>query len=227
MHSKPPYSARALAAFTLGLLLFAARPVAAQTPASAFSHEPHKQLDCVACHVKKGEDLGPARLSEQQCHSCHHTGPVAGACTRCHAPGTLSQGKKSMQSFRLTVSPTPVMRSLAFDHKAHANTQCTRCHQTPPRLSAGSISCSGCHESHHEPDVECVSCHEAIPDKAHGMKAHETCAGAGCHKSTPVQASARTRQVCLTCHQDRVKHYPSVTCTDCHVMPMAGKRSVK
>jgi hypothetical protein len=50
-----------------------------------FSHEPHRNVVCVACHVSSRTGLGPARVTEQQCQSCHHTGAVGAACTRCHA----------------------------------------------------------------------------------------------------------------------------------------------
>jgi hypothetical protein len=124
-----------------------------------------------------------------------------------------------VQQFRFSVSPTPVSRTVVFGHQEHGNVQCRSCHQAQPRLSAGSLSCTGCHEQHHTPDADCQACHDSRPVAAHGNAVHLGCGGSDCHRDSPIRAGARTRQICLTCHAERTRHYPATNCVDCHVLP--------
>jgi len=190
--------------------------------AFAFSHEPHRDVSCVACHQSDAGKVGKVRVTEQQCMSCHHTGPAAQACTRCHGPAELTKPYRTVQQFQLSVAPAPVSRTLVLDHQQHADVKCQACHQSPPRLQAGTLACNGCHEQHHAPDADCGSCHEARSVAAHDNASHLKCGGAGCHSDNPVPANTRTRPLCLTCHADRTQHYPAANCVECHAMPMRG-----
>lgn len=210
----------AAAILIAGATLFGSSEASGQRQAiRPFSHEPHRQVSCRSCHEMEGENVGAARVTQQQCHSCHHTGPVAGACTRCHVSGQLSQPYPSMQQFRLSISPVPVSRMVVFDHQQHDAVECRSCHKRPPLLEAGALSCSTCHDAHHAPDVDCRSCHESRRDGAHGIAVHSGCGGSDCHDAMPVQTTARTRQFCLTCHPEQAPHRPAGNCIDCHLLP--------
>ena len=85
--------------------------------------------------------------------------------------------------------------------------------------SVAGLECTSCHEQHHEPDTQCRACHVAPPDRAHNMRSHLTCAGAQCHDPVPFQGVPRTRELCLSCHQQQVNHQPGRNCAQCHTLP--------
>ncbi|NJD10535.1 MAG: hypothetical protein FIB01_08905 [Gemmatimonadetes bacterium] len=188
-----------------------------------FSHEPHRNVTCVACHASNGAGLGPARVTEQQCQTCHHTGTVGAACTRCHQASELTRPLPTVQHFRLSTSTEPVARTLLLSHQQHGGVQCRACHDQPPRPGAKALPCGSCHEQHHRPDADCQACHKSSPGNAHGNASHLGCGGSACHLSTPVPAGTRTRQMCLACHADRAAHFPTGNCIECHALPGAPK----
>ena len=221
---------RAAAAFLLAsAVLFGASTTAEaqRRNENQFSHEPHRNVACAACHVSNRTGLGPARVTEQQCQSCHHTGAVGAACTRCHAAAELTRPYQTMQQFRLSVSAQPVARTLILNHQQHGSLQCRDCHNRPPSLSASALSCGSCHEQHHTPDTNCRSCHQPGPGGAHGNAVHLGCGGSECHRAMPVPANTRTRQMCLTCHADRAEHYPAPNCVECHALPAGDRGQAK
>jgi len=220
-------ASRAGAAFLCAsaLLLGAAATARAQTgalSALAFSHEPHRSVSCLTCHDSDAGKVGQVRVTEQQCMACHHTGPAAQSCTHCHEPAELARPYQTVQRLQLSVTSTPITRTLVLSHQQHSDVRCQACHQQPPRLAATSLACSSCHQQHHTPDADCESCHDARAVPAHNNASHLGCGGAGCHSDNPVPASTRSRSFCLTCHTDRSQHYPASGCVDCHAMPMRG-----
>lgn len=218
----------AVAALALGAALLGTttRLAAQDRSASDFSHQPHRDVTCVSCHRSEGGRIKPASITPQQCQSCHHGGPAAARCTSCHQRAELSKAYSTMQQFRLSFAAQPVSRSVTFEHEQHEGERCASCHQTSASAEVGTMACAGCHEQHHAPEVGCTSCHQSRQPGAgsHGNSSHLTCAGAGCHRASPVPATARTRPVCLACHSDRSLHYAPINCSDCHVMPMAAAR---
>lgn len=76
--------------------------------------------------------------------------------------------------------------------------------------------CGSCHQDHHRPDARCQSCHTQPPASAHGVQAHVSCSGSGCHDAPDVDAMAQTRAVCLVCHQAQENHEVGRECADCH-----------
>lgn len=215
----------ALTTLLAGAAVLTASPAAQAQRRSdrRFSHGQHRNVTCVACHVSNGAGLGPARVTEQQCQTCHHSGPTGAACTRCHQASELARPFSQVQQFRLSVSAEPVPRTLQLSHQQHGSLDCRACHSKPPRLDAKALSCGSCHEQHHTPDADCRACHQTKPGGAHGNSAHLSCGGSACHLSTPVPATTRTRQMCLTCHADRVDHFPAANCIECHAMPGPNK----
>jgi hypothetical protein len=120
--------------------------------------------------------------------------------------------------------PRTKARTINFDHSKHANVSCTQCHRDPLTRSAAALQCNACHRDHHKPTSTCMACHAPTRVAVHPPeKVHVTCAGSGCHSTLPVAAAPRTRQLCLTCHQQLTNHRPNGNCADCHRLPAARR----
>jgi hypothetical protein len=188
-----------------------------------FRHTQHQRVECQACHSSERAHGRTIVTSLRDCRSCHHTQRATGECTSCHTPGGVRAARgwvTRTMDIRLGSLDRP-QRRLPFDHSSHDRIECTACHTRGLALSATHTDCSGCHAAHHQPDVNCMSCHESPAPSAHTRTAHLGCAGSGCHSAVPasVRDVPRTRPFCLSCHQDLVDHRPEGNCAECHVLP--------
>jgi len=84
-------------------------------------------------------------------------------------------------------------------------------------MSAASLDCTTCHESHHQPENSCTSCHQEGVKAIHPPVAHEGCVA--CHGDKVAGITEWTRQVCTVCHTDKVEHNAPINCVLCHEMP--------
>ncbi|HSK19928.1 MAG TPA: hypothetical protein VK912_12330 [Longimicrobiales bacterium] len=205
--------------------LFLPAPAHAQQTRPAFplqfDHARHTDVECTACHSVENTHGQVTTTTVQDCRSCHHTGSTMQPCSRCHDPAAVSSERYSVRrAFRPSVGRAE-NRTYPFDHRPHDDIDCGRCHVQGLELSAARVSCEGCHDEHHEPDNNCLACHETPASSAHTATAHLTCAGSGCHSPAPVTAAQRTRSLCLSCHQDMTDHQPGRRCVDCHALPAA------
>jgi hypothetical protein len=112
-------------------------------------------------------------------------------------------------------------RSVVFQHHAHADIACAKCHTTAVTLHPDSAvtGCTACHEQHHAPARNCAACHTAggfDPAKSHAppVEAHTGCDA--CHKTATVARLVPDRGLCLTCHAAQRDHYANRECTVCH-----------
>jgi hypothetical protein len=188
-----------------------------------FRHRQHQVVECQACHSSERAHGRTIVAGLRDCRSCHHTQPLAGTCTGCHAQPevrSITAWVPRTLDIRIGSLDQP-RRVLPFNHSSHDRIECTACHTRGLALSAAQTDCSSCHASHHQPDVNCRACHEQPAPTAHTREAHLTCSGAGCHQAPPaaIRDVPRTRPFCLTCHQDLVDHRPEGNCAECHVLP--------
>jgi hypothetical protein len=201
------------------------------TRTEAFPHRAHVELGCRVCHdaprghtVHTGLQCSDCHrasalatrmsLTRADCMSCHHDPARNIPCAKCHgAPGPQT----TEQRFRLGVWPAARTRDLPFDHARHESQSCATCHQQSPSMEF-TRACGSCHENHHRPDARCQSCHAQPPASAHGVEAHLTCSGAGCHNAPDIEAMNSRRAVCLVCHQAQEEHGAGRECADCHQM---------
>jgi hypothetical protein len=204
-------------------------PVQARAPAQettrrsdrplVFAHAEHRGVECLACHSTERTHGQVTVTSVRDCRQCHHTGEVARTCATCHDNREILPGVHPVrQTVRLSVS-APQERRLPFTHREHVGLGCTDCHRQPLTMGVDR-ACSTCHVDHHQrATTNCIACHAPPRDDAHTASAHLGCAGSGCHSPVPFQGVPRTRNLCLSCHQDLVRHEPQGNCIDCHPLP--------
>lgn len=89
-------------------------------------------------------------------------------------------------------------------------------------MDASGVECTQCHDAHHQPEATCANCHrEGVKAKHDRSFAHLQCSQ--CHGEQVAGVTKWTRQVCTTCHVDRVDHNAPVACELCHeVAPLSG-----
>lgn len=193
-----------------------------QVARNRFSHARHRQVACESCHDSRQKHGEITVRSGVDCQSCHHSNrAVAANCTNCHERSEFGNRRYAVNQ-RLTFSvgqPRQKTRALNFMHEPHAKVACTQCHRDPVTRSAANLQCKSCHEDHHKPTESCMSCHPSPKRGVHNRNVHVGCGGSGCHSELPVAGVPRTRQFCLTCHQDMVNHQPRGNCADCHRLP--------
>jgi hypothetical protein len=189
-----------------------------------FSHNRHRGVTCTSCHGTGTAHGALLVKTEADCQRCHHSttpgGAMSGApartCTSCHASSQLRTAIAETLTVKLSVWKEPRAKVLAFPHDQHGSVACVSCHSTPVTMAVpASGNCASCHEKHHTPDNRCMSCH-ATPKAAHTREAHLGCQSAQCHAPQSVSALKPQRNVCLTCHSDKVNHKPGKECAACH-----------
>ncbi len=188
-------------------------------PADTFSHQRHKSLDCLTCHVTRA---GHGRLTFEPprgCQICHHQAPARNDCSRCHTSDNLTPAHAVTVSVNVPEHEARP-REVAFQHEAHADVACVDCHTTAVSLkpAAGVLTCENCHADHHQADRTCSTCHAIgntlVSAHERPVQAHVACAR--CHTPSAVATLVPDRPFCLTCHADQ-DHYAPKQCTVCHL----------
>jgi nitrate/TMAO reductase-like tetraheme cytochrome c subunit len=174
-----------------------------------FDHEPHLLrggLSCADCHTPLERHGGTTISAPASCDACHHRAINPLNCAACH-PGAGGAPEA-----------TRTLATGDFSHGVHreAGLACTACH-APPSMNARELRCDNCHDQHHQPERNCLSCHRGGALAKHAQTAHAACVT--CHASTP-GLSRWSREVCTSCHADRaVGHYSPKPCEACHKIP--------
>jgi nitrate/TMAO reductase-like tetraheme cytochrome c subunit len=175
-----------------------------------FDHAPHvvgASLDCVTCHSGLDQHGQTTMTAPADCAACHHASATSADCVKCHGtPGS--------------VPTAPIQVSVgAFVHPPHieAGLGCAFCHSTPD-MNTDSVNCLTCHAMHHQPEATCNLCHQSGVKEKHDVAfAHLQCSQ--CHGQKVVGVNAWSRQVCTTCHVDKVDHNAPADCVLCHDIP--------
>ncbi len=187
----------------------------------SFSHDRHKQLACLTCHVSRS---GHGRLTfapPRGCQICHHQAPATSDCATCHVATELA--RPLPVTVRVAVAGTPpASRSATFEHARHAGLKCVTCHTVPVTLAPvpAAASCAACHDGHHDAGRSCAACHDGVGAAvraAHAppVEAHLGCAS--CHAPAIVARLTPDRLLCLTCHPSQGAHQPTRECSVCHL----------
>jgi nitrate/TMAO reductase-like tetraheme cytochrome c subunit len=198
---------------------------AARDSLPPFSHRVHRSLSCTTCHRSTQRHGQLTIRSERDCMACHHAPErtAATGCVTCHGRGALTERTTVATVVRTSTSPEPVTRQFPFSHAEHTSVACASCHTTAVTLAPR--ACTDCHAEHHQGATECRTCHARPPRSAHPRTVHHGCGGSGCHRDAAVLALAPTREVCLVCHQNLVRHQPGRDCAACHATGWSSARS--
>jgi len=180
-----------------------------------FEHERHvvrAGLSCTSCHTGLDEHGTTLLTKASDCAGCHHTRIGQINCAACHpGPGGVPE--------------QPVEHPVGlFPHAPHTGMglPCASCHQAPS-MSADGVDCRNCHEAHHQPEANCLSCHREGAKQKHALAfAHLQCSQ--CHGEKAVGITGWSRNVCTVCHEDRVEHNAPVDCQLCHELPAWSDR---
>jgi hypothetical protein len=190
--------------------------------AEPFLHGNHRGLSCTSCHSATGKVHGALLVrTKTDCESCHHGADPKGngsavTCARCHAAASLSRAPLQQPVLvRMSVYTAPKARTLPFKHEWHASQECVACHSTPV-TRAVARDCTSCHALHHAATAACITCHAGAKTAHRRQDVHQGCAGSGCHQDRSTLQLTATRNVCLTCHNDRVNHKIGGQCAKCH-----------
>jgi nitrate/TMAO reductase-like tetraheme cytochrome c subunit len=174
-----------------------------------FDHEPHVLrggLGCADCHTPLERHGGTTISSPADCASCHHREIQPMNCARCH-PGPGGAPREMI-----------AVATGDFSHGVHlgANLACRTCH-TPPAMSARELQCDNCHDQHHQPERDCLSCHRGGVLDRHSRAVHVPCTE--CHESART-LGRWSRQLCTVCHVSQATgHYATKSCEACHKIP--------
>lgn len=185
-----------------------------------FEHARHRNVECTQCHDTQTSHGGVTLTSFTTCQQCHHADNVrqTAQCLSCHERRELVRTFQERATVKVA-NRAAKQRQLRFNHQDHQTEQCTSCHTPGLEMSAANVSCTQCHQQHHRPETNCRACHTESPLAAHDTRAHVGCAGAQCHDPVPFQGVPRTRELCLSCHQNMVDHRPGRNCAQCHAVP--------
>lgn len=189
-------------------------------PSDTFNHNRHEPLACITCHASA---TGHGRLTFEAprgCQICHHQAAERNKCAACHTSQELADPRTV--TVRVTVPKHAARaRTVPFSHERHDSLACVACHARAVSLAPAdsTVSCTGCHASHHEAGRDCATCHrtDAITDAhARPVVAHTRCDA--CHTPARIGPLSPTRTFCLACHAPEVDHHAPAECTACHFL---------
>lgn len=166
-------------------------------------HSEEKGFQCTECHSKSVHSFVPIADICTQCHTDQHIASDSMAnmhCDTCHNYLVESEGEEGFH---------PSRQSCLDCHEALADSTISWPTDAPMQFDCGT-----CHHPHDEFNqiVDCKSCHE--PGLLHLNVAHKATTCITCHQPHGWQQSSR--DVCLTCHTDRVNHQEGINCNVCH-----------
>jgi hypothetical protein len=187
-----------------------------------FRHEAHRSVTCGVCHAREERHRVVRSWTPRDCAACHHDDATPAGCTSCHEPASFAAPRQTATPMALSVWEAPRVRDLVFDHGRHAEVGCLDCHRGG--MSPSPEACASCHVYHHRPEAECARCHVAPEPAVHGLAAHGSCGGAGCHSDAATQRPMLSRSSCLVCHDGQREHRPGRTCVRCHIKPAGEGR---
>jgi predicted CXXCH cytochrome family protein len=194
--------------------------------------------DCVKCHDPHVSDnknqllkASAGDAKENLCLSCHKIGlntPEKGSrhaaldmgCETCHVTHKTGERGKEEFDYHLTKSAP----ALCVDCHDSKDAALQKAHQNQP---FGTANCIQCHDPHQSKSPKLLQAF------THNPFENNMCES--CHKPAQdgkvVLAAASAKDLCVTCHDDKVKEISSAKvqhpgaagdCTDCHD-PHAGK----
>lgn len=187
-----------------------------------FSHDRHRDISCVTCHLTR---TGHGQLTFEPprgCQICHHQGATEdNDCATCHR---MDASTIAGVTVAVTVGNRPTRsRPVNFPHDTHSSITCTVCHAVAVTMETSETAgtCTDCHGLHHAAGHSCSSCHATEEMKApHAppTEAHVRCDR--CHDPDTISRLLPDRSFCLTCHQQQAQHHATNECSGCHMLAL-------
>ncbi|GAB6061300.1 cytochrome c3 family protein [Deferrisoma palaeochoriense] len=161
-----------------------------------FDHKLHSgEAGCADCHA------GAKRPDHEACAACHEIDQKnpSDACLTCHTEG----------DYLVEAARPASYADVIFDHDAHADVDCARCHAgaaTSTRASDSNLPgmkvCLGCHDGDEAPS-DCATCHQRLRKDV--RPASHSAAWPKAH----AEAGRLDGESCTWCHGENA-------CSDCH-----------
>lgn len=160
---------------------------------------------------------GPgAAVAPAACASCHQGGNARRACET-NVPMDERAPTRCVDVSMVFAGRPPVTRTLPFSHVRHQQFECFDCHATSVSRTV-TKTCTSCHERHHQPDRDCLTCHDS-PLATHTNAVHtQGCTAAGCHAAETTAVVTPIRPVCVVCHVAQQNHKEGRSCGTCHLV---------
>jgi hypothetical protein len=184
-----------------------------------FRHAAHEAVACAECHGTGAQHRAVRAWTAADCAACHHDPARPLSCVQCHDPDDVARPRAMLMRMTLSLRADPVARPTTFDHVRHAAYACAECHRPESGVFLTPTACATCHTEHHEGRAQCGACHASAEPETHGLVAHLTCAGSGCHAVAADRQPVLSRELCLFCHVEQRDHHPGGVCYECHVLP--------
>jgi hypothetical protein len=166
---------------------------------------------CFRCHNDRHVSQA-GKVLTSSCPVCH-TVPQRGPLLPLGATSPIS--KESWHPWPLKGKHDKILCNLCHRAGYRPPLDCVSCHsivESAPMMSTG---CKTCHlkEQEVKPLVNCTSCHDKLKE-LHKKGEHVTVPCITCH--APHRWEVTSRDICLTCHDDKKTHYDPKLCGECH-----------
>ena len=164
-----------------------------------------------------------------RCHNDRHvsqTGKVlTSSCPICHTipqrgkllplGATTPVSAESWHPWPLKGKHDKILCNLCHRAGYRPPLDCISCHNISISAPMMSTGCTTCHLKEQEvnPLVSCKSCHDRLKG-LHRKGEHATVACITCH--VPHTWKVTSREICLTCHDDKKTHHDPKLCGECH-----------
>jgi len=166
---------------------------------------------CFRCHNDRHVSQA-GKVLTSSCPVCH-TVPQRGPLLPLGATSPIST--ESWHPWPLKGKHQKILCNLCHRAGYRPPLDCISCHNISVSAPMMSTGCTTCHlkEQEVKPLVNCKSCHDRL-NGLHKKGEHVTVGCITCH--APHRWRVTSRDVCLTCHEDKKTHYDPKLCGECH-----------
>ena len=176
-------------------------------------------LGCFRCHEGKHVSA-EGKVLRKDCYLCH---TIIGQETRVTSPTEAEMAEKFKHPWELRGKHATLSCNQCHVRGRGLEKECASCHARPVNAPMA-FPCAQCHlkEQSRKPLTACATCHPARSG-LHLKPMHSAAECTTCH--IPHEWKVAKREVCVTCHQDKITHNEGAVCRDCHQFRQLAKAS--
>jgi hypothetical protein len=173
---------------------------------------------CFRCHDDNHVSRD-GKVIRQDCQLCH---TIIAQETKPENPTEVEAAEKFQHPWALRGKHATLSCNQCHWRGRGLSSECSNCHPRPADAPMAALPCSTCHlkEQELKPLTPCASCHPSLAG-LHLKSTHSATDCTVCH--VPHQWSVTKRDVCYTCHPDKMDHNAPGICTDCHPFRQSAK----